>query len=205
MKKQKFFSSKIIYDSSRTPSSPNVVRNFLDQTSRFLLSCRFHILLHEQNSLLLKSCYKFNRSLSPSKWQSHKLSMDETSTARILETKRGTNLIPAAFMEREGISRADACPGKIRDSRYPANFFCGLSISVRAGTMGEGQARSLRYSLKLNNNILQNSYSRYPMTLVCECMCARTSRKRRDEREEVKQEGVCVALCSRGYLFPLEL
>lgn len=78
-------------------------------------------------------------------------------------------------MEREGISRADACPGKIRDSRYPANFFCGLSISVRAGTMGEGQARSLRYSLKLNNNILQNSYSRYPMTLVCECMCARTS------------------------------
>lgn len=76
MKKQKSSSSKIIYDSSRTPSSPNVVRNFLDQTSRFLLSCRFHILLHEQNSLLLKSCYKFNRSLSPSKWQSHKLSMD---------------------------------------------------------------------------------------------------------------------------------
>lgn len=75
LKKQKSFSSKIIYDSSRTPSSPNVVRNFLDQTSRFL-SCRFHILLHEQNSLLLKSCYKFNRSLSPSKWQSHKLSMD---------------------------------------------------------------------------------------------------------------------------------
>lgn len=59
--------------------------------------------------------------------------------------------------EREKrLSRADACPGKIRDSRYPANFSCGLSISVRVTTMAEGQGRSLRYSLKPNNNILQN-------------------------------------------------